>query len=70
MLWIEYYPQTTYGPQGERVIPERLDAVEFEWQEDKAIKPKWRPLKPPLLEAVKQLISQNAWNSGPTSTGL
>jgi hypothetical protein len=58
MLWIEYYPQTIYGQQGERVIPERLEAVEFEWQEDKAIKPKWRPLKPPLLGAVKHLISQ------------
>ena len=68
MLWIEYYPQTTYGQQGERVIPERLEAVEFEWQEDKAIKPKWRPLKPPLLEAVKHLISQKDPNSDPEST--
>jgi len=68
MLWIEYYPQTTYGQQGERVIPERLEAVEFEWLEDKAIKPKWRPLKPPLLDAVKQLINQKDPNSGPEST--
>jgi hypothetical protein len=70
MLWIEYYPQTTYGQQGERVIPERLEAVEFEWLEDKAIKPKWRPLTSPLLEAVKQLISQKDTNSSPASTGL
>ena len=70
MLWIEYYPQTIYGPQGERVIPERLDSVDFEWQEDKAIKPTWRPLKPPLLEAVKQLIRLNDLNSDPTSTDL
>jgi hypothetical protein len=56
MLWVEYYPLTTYGQQGEKLIPERLEAVEFEWQEDKAIKPRWRPLQPPLLEAVKQLI--------------
>jgi hypothetical protein len=68
MLWIEYYPQTTYGQQGERVIPERLEAVEFEWQEDKAIRPKWRPLKPPLLEAVKQLIDQKDSDSDPEST--
>ena len=58
MLWIEYYPQTTYGQEGERVIPERLEAVEFEWRNDKAIRPKWRPLQPQLLEAVKELISQ------------
>jgi hypothetical protein len=71
MLWIEYYPQTTYGQQGERVIPERMEAVEFEWQEGKAIKPKWRPLAPPLLEAVKHLISQKDTNPGPAaSTGL
>ena len=58
MLWIEYYPQTTYGQEGERVISERLEAVEFEWRSDKAIRPKWRPLQPQLLEAVKELISQ------------
>lgn len=58
MLWIEYYPQTTYGQEGERVISERLEAVEFEWRNDKAIRPKWRPLKPQLLETVKNLISQ------------
>ena len=58
MLWIEYYPQTTYGQEGERVISERLEAVEFEWRNDKAIRPKWRPLKPQLLEAVKNLVSQ------------
>ena len=56
MLWVEYYPQTVYGQHGEKSIPERLEAVEFEWQEDKAIKPRWRPLKSPLLEAVKELI--------------
>jgi hypothetical protein len=59
MLWIEYYPQTTYGQEGERVIPERLEAVEFEWRNDKAIRPKWRPLQPQLLEAVKELLSKN-----------
>ena len=58
MLWIEYYPQTTYGQEGERVISERLEAVEFEWRNDKAIRPKWRPLQPQLLEAVKNLVSQ------------
>jgi hypothetical protein len=56
MVWIEYYPEMIYGQQGEKSIPERLEAVEFEWQEDKAIKPRWRPLMSPLLEAVRQLI--------------
>ena len=58
MVWVEYYPETIYGQQGEKSIPERLEAVEFEWQEDKAIKPKWRPLMSPLLEAVKLMIEE------------
>lgn len=68
MLWVEYYPRTHYGQQGERTIAERLEAVEFDWMEDKAIKPRWRPLKPPLLEAIKELISENEKNMDPTPT--
>lgn len=58
MVWIEYYPETIYGQQGEKSIPERLESVEFEWQENKAIKPKWRPLMSPLLESVKLMIDE------------
>jgi len=32
------------------------DAIEFTWHEDKAIKPKWRTLKPPLVDLIKKLM--------------
>jgi len=56
MLWIEYYPPTEYGKKVVHTMPERYDSVEFTWKEGKAIEPKWRPLKPPILDEVKTLI--------------
>ncbi len=56
MLWVEYYPSVTYGTEPIRTVPEKYESVEFKWSEGKAIDPKWRPLKPPLLDAVKQLM--------------
>ena len=56
MMWIEYYPEQKYGRKEDRTIPEKYDAVEFSWKGDKAIEPKWRPLKPPLLEQVMELM--------------
>lgn len=57
MLWIEYYPENRYGVDEIKVIPERFDAVEFTWHEDNAIQPKWRALKPPLLDEIKKLVN-------------
>jgi hypothetical protein len=56
MIYVEYYPASTYGEQKEHIIAERYDIVEFTWQDDKALQPKWRPLKPPMLDTVKRLI--------------
>jgi len=56
MLWIEHYPAKTYGEKSEHVIPESFDAVEFEWHADKAIKPVWRALKPPLLDEIAKMV--------------
>ncbi|RPH52508.1 MAG: hypothetical protein EHM85_02440 [Desulfobacteraceae bacterium] len=56
MLWIEHYPAKIYGEKSEHVIPESFDAVEFEWYADKAIKPDWRVLKPPLLDEIVKLV--------------
>jgi hypothetical protein len=58
MLWVEYYPEHKYGAGDSHVIPEKLDAVEFDWHGDKAIQPKWRPLMPPLLDEIKKLIQE------------
>lgn len=56
MLWIEYYPERAYGSLKMHVIQESYEAVEFAWHKDKAIEPKWRVLKPPMLDIVKKLI--------------
>ncbi|CAB1079250.1 hypothetical protein D1AOALGA4SA_6965 [Olavius algarvensis Delta 1 endosymbiont] len=56
MMFIEYYPRTVYGEQQDHVIAEKYDVVDFKWHEDKAILPKWRALKPPMLDTVKSLM--------------
>jgi hypothetical protein len=59
MIYIEYYPGVVYGPSGRHEIPEAFEAVEFSWHEGKAVQPKWRPLRPPLLNIVKRLMTEN-----------
>ncbi|SPD71845.1 conserved hypothetical protein [uncultured Desulfobacterium sp.] len=59
MLWVEFYPSVIYGADPIRIMPERYESVEFRWKQDLAIDPKWRPLKPPLLDAVKQLMENS-----------
>ena len=56
MLYIEHYPDNTYGEKNVHVIPESYVVVEFAWREDKAIEPRWRILKPPMLDVVKKLL--------------
>jgi hypothetical protein len=56
MLYVEYYPAVIYGEKDEKRIPERYDAIEFTWHGDKAINPKWRTLKPPLVDLIKRLM--------------
>ena len=59
MLFIEYYPETVYGEHKEHVISEKYDVVDFNWHDDKAIEPKWRTLKPPLLDVIKALVESH-----------
>jgi hypothetical protein len=56
MLYIEYYPESIYGEHGERAIPEKYEAVDFNWTEGGAIQPRWRTLQPPLLDAIRRMI--------------
>ena len=55
-MFIEYYPRKVYGELGDQVIEEKYDVVDFNWHDEKAIQPKWRSLKPPMLDVVKELI--------------
>jgi hypothetical protein len=63
MLFIEYYPETVYGEHQEHVIPEKYDLVNFAWHGDRAIEPKWRTLKPPLLDVIKALVESCSRNT-------
>jgi hypothetical protein len=59
MLFVEYYPSVTYGQKNDHQIPERYDALEFVWHGDKAMHPKWRTLKPPMLDMVKEQMKSS-----------
>ena len=59
MMFIEYYPRKVYGELVDHVIEEKYDLVDFKWHDDKAIQPKWRALKPPLLDVVKELVERS-----------
>ena len=56
MQFVEYYPARRYGKTNEHLIEERLDAVDFTWFGDKAMKPVYRNLEPSLLEIVRALM--------------
>jgi hypothetical protein len=58
MLYVEYYPASTYGDRNQHHIPAKLDGVEFQWHDRKALHPQWRPLAAPLFEEVMTLIRQ------------
>ena len=59
MLYIEYYPETTYGEHNEHIIAEKYDVVDFTWREGRAIEPRWRPLKSPMLEVIIEIVESN-----------
>lgn len=60
MVFIEYTPPSTYGDKGQHHIPEKYDVMDFDWHDDSALHPKWRPLDPPLLDVVSALMVQTA----------
>jgi hypothetical protein len=58
MLYLEFQPASTYGRQGEHHIAAKLDVVDFQWLDGRAMHPKWRPLGQPLLDEVMDLVQQ------------
>jgi len=56
MLYVEYYPAVRYGMRNEYEIPEQYVAVDFVWDQGKAIHPRWRHLQPPLLDVLTDLM--------------
>jgi hypothetical protein len=59
MVYIEYYPGTSYGSEEEHHVSERMESAIFEWHENRAMNPVWHPLKSPLLEWLKEAIQEN-----------
>ncbi len=58
MLWIEYYPQVTYGANNEHTIMEQFVAVDFSWYDGKALSPRLRQLKAPLVDVIKEIMRE------------
>ena len=58
MLYVEYYPASTYGDRNQHHIPAKLDGVDFQWHERKALHPQWRSLQSPHFDEVMALIRQ------------
>jgi hypothetical protein len=58
MRYIEYVPASVYGERQERLIPEKYEAVDFNWTEGGAIQPKWRTLQPPLVYVIKAIVEK------------
>ena len=57
MIYVEYAPPSVYGEHRQFSIPAKYDTVDFTWLDGKAVSPHWRPLTPPLLQVVADLIA-------------
>ncbi|MDY6905713.1 MAG: hypothetical protein SWH61_13640 [Thermodesulfobacteriota bacterium] len=57
MTWVEHYPRVQYGIDNAKYIPEKYEAVDFTWQDDMAAHPRWRPMKSPMLDIVRDLVN-------------
>lgn len=58
MVYVEYYPPSTYGDKQQHHILAKFDVVDFVWHGNKALHPKWRMLSSPLLDVVTDLIDR------------
>jgi hypothetical protein len=58
LLYLEYYPETSYGSHADRQIVERFESVEFIWKEEKAINPRWRTFGASMAEKIKNLLER------------
>jgi len=54
MQFVEYYAEVHYGGRKKHHIPRKFDAVDFVWEADLAIHPKWRALEGPLLDYLAE----------------
>lgn len=57
MTYVEYHAPSTYGERNQFKIDAKYNMVDFQWFDDKALHPKWRPLAEPLRNLVAQGIA-------------
>lgn len=57
MQFVEYAEEKTYGPDDQKVIPEKFVAVDFSWKGNKAMHSRLSSLGPPLLDRLKELLA-------------
>jgi len=57
MQFVEYTEEKVYGPDDQKVIPEKFVAVDFTWQDNKAMHARLSSLGPPLLGRLKSLLA-------------
>ena len=58
IFYVEYYPAIEYGEIKQKKIPERYEAVNFTWHDNKALNSTWSLLRPPMLDSIKTLLSE------------
>ncbi len=57
MQFVEYSAEKTYGPDDQKVIPEKFVAVDFTWKENKAMHARLRSVGPPILDRFEELLA-------------
>ena len=57
LQFVEYCAERSYGYGEQKVIPEKFEAVDFTWKENLAMHAKIRPLGPPLLDRLTEIMA-------------
>lgn len=58
MVFVEYYPSSTYGERGQHEVPAKFDTVDFVWHGAKALHPKWRSLESAMVDIIAEQIER------------
>lgn len=56
LTMVEYYPSQTDGSAGRCPPPEKFEAVDFTWHQDKALYPRWRLLDARQAAVLRALM--------------
>jgi hypothetical protein len=57
VMYVEYYPESSYGQKKERTLPARYDVADFTWHKKNAPEIKWHSLNADVLEIVEKYIN-------------